>query len=83
MYGCLKAKTLMIYLMRMGIFMNNKTIKRIALANGFSLKIQVDGSEDLNPYVYEFARALLVNGELLREKDVDKRRRDAFSGELR
>ena len=73
----------MIYLMRMGIFMNNKTIKRIALANGFSLKIQVDGSEDLNPYVYEFARALLVNGELLREKDVDKRRRDAFSGELR
>lgn len=34
-------------------------IKQIALANGFKLKEQPDGSIDLNPYVYDFAEALL------------------------
>jgi hypothetical protein len=34
-------------------------IKELALANGFKLKQQPDGSEDLNPYVYEFADALV------------------------
>ena len=34
-------------------------IKQIALANGFKLKEQPDGSMDLNPYVYDFAEALL------------------------
>lgn len=34
-------------------------IKRIALSNGFKLKEQPDGSMDLNPYVYDFAEALL------------------------
>lgn len=35
-------------------------IEQIALANGFKLKRQPDGSMALNPYVFEFARALLV-----------------------
>ena len=34
-------------------------IKAIALSSGFKLKEQPDGSMDLNPYVYDFARALL------------------------
>lgn len=35
-------------------------IKEIALANGFKLKEQPNGSVDLNPYVYDFAKALLI-----------------------
>ena len=34
-------------------------VKRIALENGFKLKIQDDGSKDLNPYVYDFALVLI------------------------
>jgi hypothetical protein len=34
-------------------------IKKLALDNGFKLKSQEDGTMDLNPYVYEFAAALL------------------------
>ena len=40
--------------------MTNDQIKEIALANGFKLKEQPNGEMDLNPYVYEFARALFV-----------------------
>lgn len=40
--------------------MNNEQIKKIALDNGFKLKEQPDGSIDLNPYVYEFSRKLMV-----------------------
>lgn len=39
--------------------MRNEDIKKIALANGFKEKEQPDGSVDLNPYVYDFARVLL------------------------
>lgn len=39
--------------------MNNDQIQEIALANGFKLKEQPDGSMGLNPYVFEFVRALL------------------------
>ena len=39
--------------------MNNDQIRKIALDNGFKLKRQPNGEEDLNPYVYDFARALL------------------------
>lgn len=38
--------------------MTPEQIKALALANGFKLKTQPDGKEDLNPYVYEFAAAL-------------------------
>jgi hypothetical protein len=38
--------------------MNKQTIQQLALANGFKLKEQPDGSMDLNPYVYEFASIL-------------------------
>ena len=34
-------------------------IKELALRTGFKLKEQPDGSMDLNPYVYEFAHALI------------------------
>lgn len=40
--------------------MTNDQIKEIALANGFKLKEQPNGKMDLNPYVYDFARALFV-----------------------
>jgi len=39
--------------------MTNEQIKDIALANGFKLKEQSDGTQDLNPYVYDFARVLI------------------------
>lgn len=38
--------------------MNKEKIKELALANGFKLKEQPDGTMDLNPYVFEFAAAL-------------------------
>lgn len=37
----------------------NGEIYKIALANGFTTRRQEGGHIDLNPYVYEFARALL------------------------
>ena len=42
-----------------GSVSRKEKIKQIALANGFKLKEQPDGSMDLNPYVYDFAEALL------------------------
>lgn len=42
--------------------MTNDDIKAIALANGFTLREQPDGSMDLNPYVYGFARAMFEQG---------------------
>lgn len=44
--------------------MTNEQIREIALANGFKLKEQPNGEMDLNPYVYDFARQLLIK-ELL------------------
>lgn len=44
--------------------MTNDQIKEIALANGFKLKEQPDGSMDLNPYVYEFAQKLALTVEI-------------------
>ena len=38
--------------------MDIKKIKELALANGFKLKEQADGSMDLNAYVYDFANAI-------------------------
>lgn len=43
--------------------MNNKRIQEIALACGFSLKDQGGGERDLNPYVYDFARAIVQEGK--------------------
>lgn len=37
---------------------DRSTIKQIALKQGFKLKEQPDGSMDLNPYVYAFARVI-------------------------
>lgn len=44
--------------MNKGNVMENQTIKELALANGFKLKEQLNGEMDLNPYVYDFAKAL-------------------------
>lgn len=41
--------------------MTNDQIKELALAYGFKLKEQPNGEMDLNPYVYDFARALILN----------------------
>lgn len=49
-----------------------ETIEQIALANGFKLKEQPDGSMALNPYVFEFARALLAS----RQPEIDALKRD-------
>ena len=38
--------------------MDNQKIKELALANGFKLKEQANGSLDLNAYVYDFANAI-------------------------
>lgn len=40
--------------------MTEQEIKELALANGFKLKEQADGSLDLNPYVYDFVAAVLA-----------------------
>ena len=39
--------------------MTKAQIRELALANGFKLKKQPNGSRDLNPYVYYFAYSLL------------------------
>ncbi len=52
--------------------MNNERIKEIALANGHSLFTMPDGTEDIHPHVYEFARALMtdiVNDEIKEHQD--------------
>lgn len=41
--------------------MTNDQIKELALAYGFKLREQSDGTMDLNPYVYDFARALILS----------------------
>lgn len=46
--------------------MTNDQIKEIALANGFKLKEQPSGEMELNPYVYDFARALIDENERLK-----------------
>ena len=38
--------------------LSRSEIRELALECGFQLKPQPDGTEDLNPYVYDFARAL-------------------------
>ena len=40
--------------------MNRQQIKDLALAHGFKLKVQDANTMDLNPYVYEFAEALIA-----------------------
>ena len=39
--------------------MTNDQIKEIALANGHALMTMPDGTEDIHPHVYDFARALM------------------------
>ena len=54
--------------------LTNQQIREIALANGFKLQAQTESRMDLNPYVYDFARALLAEaipkGHAAAEKDL-------------
>lgn len=43
----------------------NEQIEALALASGFQLKQQPDGSMALHPHVFEFARQLLAAGQML------------------
>lgn len=43
----------------MKALLTKEDIKRLALENGFKLKQQPSGEMELNPYVYDFARALI------------------------
>lgn len=54
--------------------MNDQMISDIALANGFKLKEQANGEQDLHSYVYEFANAL--------EKQVLENARSLFIKEV-
>lgn len=41
--------------------MEKTQIRKLALANGFTLKPQPDGTQDLNSYVYTFALAVAAD----------------------
>lgn len=56
--------------------MDKEKIYDLALASGFKAKEQPDGNMDLNPYVYDFAHALLT----IAKHESDKRVIDAVSG---
>ena len=47
---------------RKGRAMTNEEIHKIALAHGFTERLQPDGTTDLNAYVYDFARAMFEAG---------------------
>lgn len=51
--------------------MNKKRVRELALSNGFKLKQQPSGEMDLNPYVYDFADALLEKANE-RVKELEK-----------
>ena len=44
--------------------MEIQKIKELALANGFKLKEQADGSMDLNAYVYDFANPIVTGKQI-------------------
>lgn len=52
--------------------MTNEQIKEVALTNGFKLKEQPSGKMDLNPYVYEFARAIITATFHVKPKTIKK-----------
>ena len=49
--------------------MDKTQIRKLALANGFKLKPQPGGTQDLNPYVYDFA-LVVAAGSLDAEADL-------------
>jgi hypothetical protein len=51
--------------------MNKAKIRELALANGFKLKEQPDGTMELNPYVYEFAAALMAEHSAVLEEAME------------
>jgi hypothetical protein len=54
--------------------MNRQQVREILLASGFKLKQQPDGTEDLNPYCYTAAAALLQAGREESARVVNARR---------
>ena len=59
--------------------MTNDDITRTALATGFKLKEQPDGTMALNPYVFDFARAIIDN-ELARVKALNDELMETLQG---
>jgi hypothetical protein len=41
-------------------FLKPDIVRIVSLSNGFKLKEQPDGTEDLNPYVYDCADAIVT-----------------------
>lgn len=67
--------------------MSEQQIKKLALANGFKLKEQADGNMDLNPYAYDFARALVQTAQQQKkieqlQVEVDRLKSTALPTEL-
>lgn len=53
------------------MFVTHDEVRQMALEAGFTLRAQPDGSEDLSPYVYRFARML-----------IERVRREALEAEM-
>ena len=49
--------------------MTNDQIKEIALANGITETLLMDGSYDIDANIYDFARALFVEQQRLWDKE--------------
>ena len=64
------------------VSITNEQIKKIALENGFKLKDQPNGELDLNPYVYDFARALLQSYAVSEHDQVWRERLSAVIGHV-
>lgn len=62
--------------------MTKDEIKQLALANGFKLKEQADGSLDLNQYVYQFADALMQTSSSARTEMTEHEEQIAYFNEL-
>lgn len=56
--------------------MDIQKVKELALANGFKLKEQADGSMDLNAYVYDFANAIEQAAKAQAQAQADTKRID-------
>ena len=57
--------------------MTPERITELALASGFKLKTQPDGTEALNPYVFDFVSRLLAERDLEPKRRLHKASRDA------
>lgn len=63
--------------------LNRNDVRKIALACGFTLRLQTEGSHDLNEYVYKFADAIAAYAILRRGEEKQKMTADdLFQGNV-